>query len=408
MMGPGGSGPSTAVGTVGLTGLLRRLGERVVRRPEPRFGVALAGVGMMMILVGAVVWGGDAAGGGGEGDSNQIVGVLLSLAVIAAGYLLLVRFRHGPLATAGVVAAALGVPLLMGFATFDSGFDAAESDVVFSLPFSVDAIVLLSLAAWLASYAWVPVASGRIFFVALSAFTLWLYLLEKVEEGAAGYVVSLPFSAITFSFVSEFDGERQLPDLGNIGGMSLTVGVVYYLLAIVADRQRHRGLATPFLAAGFVATVVGLIHVADDFEAVGTGLLLIVIGSVLAVYGATQGRRFTTWTWAAGIGLGVLVILTDVFDDSAAAYGVAAMILGAGVVFVAHLVAEQFTEPDEMAPGPTRFASRPRAPRPPIGGYTSPSGLPGPAGNMPWPPPVAPAPPGPPPAGPPMPPPPPP
>jgi putative effector of murein hydrolase LrgA (UPF0299 family) len=401
--------PPTAVGTGGLAGMRQRLGERVSRRPEPRFGVALAGVGMLMIVVGVVAWGGDAAGGGGEGDSNQIVGVLLSLAVIAAGYLLLVRFRHGPLATAGVVAAALGVPLLMGFATFDSEFEAADSDVFFALPFSVDTIVLLSLAAWLASYIWVPVASGRVFFLALSAFTLWLYLLEKVEEGAAGYVLTLPFSAIAFSFSSSFEEARQLPDPGTIGGMSLIVGLVYYVLAIVADRQGHRGLTTPFLAAGFVATVVGIIHMADDLQATGTGLLLILIGTVLAVYGVTRGRRFTAWTWAAGIGLGVLVILTDAFDDNAAAFGVAAMVLGAGVVLVAHLVAQQFAEPDELAPGPTRFVPRPRPPRPPwapTGQFATPQG---PPSNQPWPPPVAPSgpPPGPPSAGPPPPPPPP-
>jgi hypothetical protein len=347
---------------------------------------------VLMIVVGVLVWGGEAAGGGSDGDSNQAVGMLLSMALIAGGYLLLVRLRHGPLAAAGVVAAAAGVPLLLGFATFDSGFDSSESDAVFAVPFSIDAIVLLSLAAWLATYLWVPVARGRVFFVAISAVTLWLYLLEKVEEGAAAYVVTLPFSAIASSFASAFEEEPQLPDPGTIGGMSLMVGTVYYLVAIVADRSGRKGLTTPFLGAGFVVTAVGVAHVAGDLEAVGTGLLLIALGSVLAVYGATQGRRFTTWAWGAGIGLGVLVVLTDVFEDSAAGYGAAAIECGVGVIYGAHLITDRFSEPDEMVPGPSRFTPRPRpapgpdryptpaapygpAPGPAIGGYaTAPPG----------------------------------
>ncbi|HEX8802833.1 MAG TPA: hypothetical protein VF743_01530, partial [Acidimicrobiales bacterium] len=352
------------------TGLLDGLGARAERRAEPRLGVALAGVGMLVILVGILVWGGDSAASGvaDSGEPDRTLGMCLSLAVIAVGYALLVRFRHGPLAAAGVVAAALGVPVLVGFATFDPGV-AADPDVLLVLPIGVDAIVLVSLAAWLATYAWVPVARGRVFFLALSTFTLWLYVVEKVEEGAAGYLLTLPYSSLLFPFAYDYEDAPELPDPTAIGAASLTVGVLYYVAAVALDRRRARGAATPFVAAGFAASAVGIAHVAGDLEAIGTGLLLVLAGATLAVVGALHGRRFTTWVWAAGVGLGLLVVLSDVISDSAAGYGTAAIVLGAALVVVAHLLSDGLGEPDEMTPGPSRFTPppgpTPSAPVPP-------------------------------------------
>lgn len=371
MAGYGGYPPASGSG---LGGLVERLGERALRRAEPRFGVALAGVGVVMIVIGIIAWAGEQAAPGDEGDSNRTLGIILSLLVIAAGYLLVLRFRHGPLAAAGVAAATLGVPVLMGFVTFDATPE-SDSDAFFVLPFAVDAIVLLSLAAWLVTYVWAPTISGRVFFLAASAFVLWLYLLEKVEEGAAGYVLTLPYSVFFFELAASFDeigdGDSDVPDFTTIGGPSLVIGIVYYLLALLLDRKGYRGIATPLVAAGFLATVVGIGHLAGDLEATGTGVVLILAGSALALYGATQGRRFTTWTWAAGAGLGVLVILGDAFEDSVAGFGGTAIVLGAGIVLAAHLVADRFGEPDEMAPGPSRFTPRPpRSPQPPAGAWS--------------------------------------
>jgi hypothetical protein len=365
-------------------GLATRLGDRLLRRAEPRFGIGLGAVGMLMIVVGVLAWGGEATGDTSEDDPNRVVGMLLSLLVIAAGYGLLVRFRRGPLASSGVVAAALGVPLLLGFATFDPD-STADSDALFALPFAVDVIVLISLAAWLATYVWVPFARGRALFLALSAFTLWLYVLEKVEEGASVYVVSLPYSPLFLSFGDAFDSETELPDPAALGGPSLLIGVAYYVLAIVADRQGWRGLATPLLAAGFLATAIGIGHLAGDLDTTGTGVLLVAVGTVLGLYGAVSGRRFTAWVWAAGIGLGFLLIVSEVFRDGPTEFGVAAILMGVAVIVLGHLVSEGFSEPDEMTPGPSRFRSRrtgvPTAPLEP-GGPGGPGGPWGPAG--PW------------------------
>lgn len=40
-------------------GRARPLPARVHRRPEPKFGVSLAGIGVALATVGVIVWGGD-------------------------------------------------------------------------------------------------------------------------------------------------------------------------------------------------------------------------------------------------------------------------------------------------------------------------------------------------------------
>ena len=363
------------VGGVSWSDTVGDLGDRSIRRPEPRLGIGLAGVGMLMVVFGVVVWAGDhaARAASDDGEADTTLGIILSLVVIAAGMGLLFRFRSGPLANAGVVASALGVPLLMGFATFDdpatssSGFG-DEATPVFALPFSIDAIALFSIAAWLVAYLWVPHARGRTFYLAATTVFTWLYLAEKVEEGAAGYLALLPFSVFfrpLESVASEFGTEEEffsLPDAATIGWISLLVGLAYYGAAVALDRRGRRGAATPFLAVGAVVVPVGIAHLGGDLEAIGCGLLLVLVGSGLAYYGALQGRRFTTWGWCAGAALGVLLIAGDLSGDSSAAFGIAAILLGAGVIALAQVIASNLAEPDEMTPGPSTFDRGPKLP----------------------------------------------
>lgn len=373
-----GLGPSPTVSKPGWGGLLERLGDRVARRAEPRLGIALAGVGTVVIFVGVLVWAGErAAGDPNTGtDSDTTLGVLLCAAVVAAGYALLFWFRRGPLATAGVVATVVGVPLALGFATLDTTpSTSTEPDILYALPFSVDAIALVSIAAWLASYFWVPMARGRVFYLAASTLFLWLYVAEKAEAGSAGYLVTLPLNVLYFPFVygfSEFGEGPQLPEPTTIGIVSAILGLGYYAGAVVLDRQGRHGAATPFAVAGLVITAIAIGHLAGDLQAIGTGLVLMVLGTALALHGATQGRRVTTWGWAAAAGLGLVVVLADIFEDTAAGFGVVAILLGIAVILVGHLLTIRFAEPDEMSGGPSRF-TRPRpptAPAAPAGPWT--------------------------------------
>ncbi|MGH9185156.1 MAG: hypothetical protein ACRD0U_04965 [Acidimicrobiales bacterium] len=327
-----------------------RLGERAVRRMQPRLTIALAGVGVGMIIVGILSWAGERVGGSGEGGGGgKALGALLSLAVAAAGYTMLTRFQRGPLVTAGVVASALAVPVMLGFITFDRD---GPSELGFALPINVNAVAVVSIAAWMVTYLLVPGGRGHLFYLGASLFTLWLFVTEQVEQGAFPYLLTVPFFVLVPIGLL---AEEQGPDPSTIGAMALLFGAAYYTGAFVLDRWQRPGLATPFYVAGFVATVVGIAHVGSDLQLAGTGILLIAAGAVVATFAVTQGRRFTTWAWAAGAGLGVLLIPADIFDDNAAGFGFTAILLGAAVVFAAHRLAETFDEPDETLPVASRF-----------------------------------------------------
>ncbi|HEY8547566.1 MAG TPA: hypothetical protein VIL36_21035 [Acidimicrobiales bacterium] len=382
------------VGGTGWSDTVAGLGDRTMRRPEPRFGIGLAGIGMLMAIVGVLVWAGDTAASSAEdtGDADTTLGVILSLVVIGTGVGLILRFRTGPLANAGVVASALGVPLLLGFATFD--VSSSSGSVVFELPFSVDAIAIMSIAAWLGAYLWLPHARGRSFYLGATTVFAWLYLAEKVEEGAAGYLGTLPFSAFLYpfqAFASELGSQEELlvlPDASTVGWLSLLVGLGYYGAAVALDRNGRRGAATPFAAVGAVIVPIAVAHLGEDLDAVGCGILLVLIGAALAVYGATQGRRFTTWGWCVGIGVGVLLVISEIAEDSATTFGLSAIILGAGVVILSHVVMAHLAEPDEMTPGPSTFNRGPKLPPGAWGGPGQPGypgypGYPGAQGGYP-------------------------
>src|SRR3954453_19712684 len=115
--------------------LLDWVGERARRRPEPRLGIAMAAAGSAMLILGALVISTDQLAPSDESGEvgSQSPGVLITLAVIAAGVARAVRFRQGPLAAAGVVASAVALPPFLFFLTFSE-----------SSPPSFNTILLLS------------------------------------------------------------------------------------------------------------------------------------------------------------------------------------------------------------------------------------------------------------------------
>lgn len=327
------------------SGLAERLGTRALRRPDPRQGVSLAGVGVGLVVLGVLIWGGDfltgggGPDGGGGSDARRLLGIALSLAAVGIGYLLAVRSRHGPLATAGVVASALGMPVLFGFLTFES------SGAPSGLPFSLDAVVLVSVAVWILSYLYVPGARGHAFYVGLATVILWIYVLDKAVPEA--------FSpASLFLSFNPFDTGRQKPDWATVAVLSLLFGVAYYAVGLLLDRRGQRGAAVPFAVAGFLATAVGIAAASADLHEIGVGILLIVAGLVLGAYGAGSGRRFTTWIWAAAVAAGIADIVGKVAGDNTAGGGIALIVCGAGVVILAHLLTTAVHEADDMARQP--------------------------------------------------------
>ena len=103
---------------------------------------------------------------------------MLLLVVVVAG-LLLPPTVEGPLATAGAVAATFGVPPLLFFVTFDEGSFP---------PYSTDAILFLSTAAWAIGYLVGP-ARSRALFLGAAGIGLWTTLLQ-VDRGRLRRAVS--------------------------------------------------------------------------------------------------------------------------------------------------------------------------------------------------------------------------
>ena len=348
------------------------LGDRGLRRAEPRASISLAGAGCALGIVGVLVLAADTGLDDETGEFSQAPGVLLSLIVVALGYFVLAAAREGSLATAGTVAAALGVPAFMFFVTFDQdGFP----------PYNAEAILVVSAAVWLGSYALGP-AKGRPFFLGAGLIALWFTVLELVEN-----VFDSPFDGLSFfgsrasqSFEATGDvidpetGEIissggdlgatsgfeeptfDPPDPATIGMLSLAFGVAFLLLARWLDRQGRHGAATPLTFAALPCLFVGVAGLSADLEQAGTGVLLAAIGLALAWHGATVWRRATSWIGGAAMALGLAIFLADMAGDNATTGGMLFIAGGIAMVFGGHLLASVLDEPDELAITAGRFS----------------------------------------------------
>jgi hypothetical protein len=315
--------------------------------------------------LGVLILAGDTGLDDQTGEFSQIPGVLLSALVIALGYFVLAAARTGSIATAGTVAAVVGIPAFMFFVTFD------DSDLP---PYNTEAILIVSAAVWLGSYLVGP-AKGRPFFLGAGLIALWFTVLELVEN-----VFEFPFTAGGFfggGFSEDFqatgdvidpqtgeiissgsdfgptggiqDRGFETPDPATIGLLSLGLGAVFLLGARWLDRRGRHGAATPLTFAAIPCLAVGVIGLADDLEASGTGLLLAVIGLALAWHGASVGRRATCWIGGAAMALGLAVFLADMAGDDATTGGMLFIAGGIAMVFGGHLLASLLHEVDELA-----------------------------------------------------------
>jgi MFS family permease len=324
---------------------------RAARRAEPRVAIAVAGAGCALAVLGALVIGGGNAVDD-VGAVNRWPGVFLTALVTAAGYALLAIARTGPLATAGTVAAALGVPSLVTFATLSDGPE----------PYSANAILTISTVAWAITWAAGP-GRNRLFFLGAALIGLWATLLELVE-GVFSAPTRLGTTFVDDPFLDDpfgTGGVGQDPFLVNdgpsattVGFISLVFGVAYVLLGRRFDRRGEHGTSTSFAFAAVPVLAVAVSTLAPELQAAGTGILLMLLGAGLTANGATTGRRATTWIGAAAFALGAAVLLGDMSDDPTI-IGMLYLAAGAGIVGLAHAVGTAAGEPDEMTPGPSIF-----------------------------------------------------
>jgi hypothetical protein len=337
----------------GPTTFVDSLGDRGVRRAEPRSSIAVAGAGCALAVLGVLVVAGDTGIDDSSGAFNKVPGILLAALVVTAGYAVLANVSRGALATAGAVAASLGVPPLLFFLTFDDGSNP---------PYSTEGILIVSTVAWLGSYAVGP-ARGRPFFLGAGLIGLWLTLLQLTEDVFSspfdllgGYVILDDGSSGTFDPetgeiipIDQF-GSPSVPDPTTIGLLSLGLGLAFVLASRRLDQRGRHGTATPFTVAALPCLFLGVIALADDLEAAGTGLLMVALGLGLAYHGASVWRRATTWIGAGVMASGMAVFLIDMSpDDNVTIGGLLLVAGGIGMVFAAHALATALEEPDEMA-----------------------------------------------------------
>ncbi|MEO7427886.1 MAG: hypothetical protein ABIY48_00750, partial [Acidimicrobiales bacterium] len=260
---------------------------------------------------------------------------------------------QGPLATAGVAAAALGVPPLVFFLTFDQGGFP---------PYSTNGILIVSTVAWLGAYAVGP-GRGRPFFLGAGLLGFWLTILQLTEhvfEAPFGFLGGFRSSSSTSfgdstgaiggsSFDSRVNGPSfHVPDPTTLGLVSLGLGLAYLVAGRWLDKRGHHGVATPFALATLPTLFAGTLFMADDLQQAGTGLLALVIGAGLAWHGASAGRRVTAWLGGAATAIGAGVFLGDMTDDATVG-GMLFMAAGIGLVAAGHGISLALGEPDEMA-----------------------------------------------------------
>lgn len=316
---------------------LERLGPRALRRAAPRLGPVLGGAGAVLAFIGLVVLSFDTSGiDDGDGDSNKMIGVLLCAAGVAAGYALVARFRAGGLATFGSVVAVLLLPFMLFFLTFD------DNDLP---PFSVDVVLMLSVAGWLLGYLLGP-ARGRPLFLGAAAAGLWLFILEQVESA-----FTAPFEILPVPFPVDDFSRQSPPDAGTIGLVCLIFGLGYLSLASLLDRRGLHGMVPPFLVVGFLALYTGFFAVQEDLEPAGAGALLVGAGLIIVFIATRMDRRGSAWLGGAAVAIGAAWIVGDAFEntDSVTAPAITLMIVGAAVALAGDRWAAAMSEPSELA-----------------------------------------------------------
>jgi hypothetical protein len=259
-----------------------------------------------------------------------LLGAGLAAVVTVLGYVALISVRRGALATAGVVAAGVGVPLTIAFLTLDFGQFGGGT------PINSDAVFWVSVIVWVASYLFVPGARGHTFYVFLVAYGFYLYVLSK------------NIGSVEFDLFSR--GGSPFHGLGTIAALSLVIGLGYYVLAFALDRTGRFGPATGLVYPAFNATAVGILAWAPDLHLLGSGIVTVLIGLTVCLYGGTFGRRLTCFAAAVAVAVGIGLLIRKAAPHDGNAAGIGFILVGIAVVAAAVLVATALAERDDMDP----------------------------------------------------------
>ena len=269
---------------------LDRLGPRAIRRPQPRASIALAGAGCALAVAGRADPGRrrrastTTAGSTGPRASSSASSWSAPACSCCS------CATRGPLATAGSVAVAAGIPAAHRASWSSAGAPAgstprsplSSAGLARHLPRRAPA------AGGPSSSASPPTASGPpvLQLVGAGGATSLLALSPlgcvRASASPASYDSFTGSSDCTSTGPFGMTGFDQ-PDLAALGLVSLAVGIGCFLLSRWLDRNGRHGMSTPFVVVGLLAVVQGVIALGIELEdAHGAGAVILVAGVALA------------------------------------------------------------------------------------------------------------------------------
>ncbi|MGI8685609.1 MAG: hypothetical protein ACR2MO_11080 [Acidimicrobiales bacterium] len=309
--GPAGGAPGD------LSAWLARLGPLATGRPPPSIGQAVAGAGGALVAAGAVALGGQRWSSSGSAG----LGVILTAAVLVAGLAVMARLPP-PVAVAGVGASGVAAPALAFFVSAGGGFPSLREVAI---------LAAILLAALYALGPW----RGHTFHLTILVVAGWVLALS-----VGGFGLERSF----------FGGFATVGDaFSTAGAASMVLGVIYLGLGSWLHDGGLEGMATPFLGVAALALPAGAFAVVRDLPDAGQGVVALAVGAAVALVGARCRRRGTTWFGLAVAVFGVLA-LADSVSDRTGVVAVVVVLAGAGLVYLAPLVAALVGEPSPVAP----------------------------------------------------------
>ena len=263
--------------------------DEIPARPQPTMRGSLAAVGGLLVAIGLVVVGAEKLT-----EASKGLPIALALVAVAVGYGALFGLpAHGErrwVTSSAVASITVGATV----AGFLAAFDFADPDPTAPFLLATLALVVVYL---------VPGTRGRPVPLGVALAGLWFLLLDATTDG----------------FGVSVDAGTSVADDGSL--VSMLYGLALLGVAFWLDKAgRHGVLATPFVAIGNLAYIIGTFGVIGNVtggDETGTSLLVVAAGVVLMFIGNTgRDRRFTTWTGAAGVFAGIVSFVASVFDDT--------------------------------------------------------------------------------------------
>ncbi len=308
-------------------------GWRARTRPRPGFGHMLGAAAGIFAVVAVITLAAEIAE-----DEPRIAGTIASVVLVVAA-LIAATAIAGPVRSAAVTTLVASVPLAFGFLILGDNDAPSRDDVTL--------LLVLTLAAYLALY-FTGATRGRGVFLGLALFAIWIVILVQVGSEDAIVPFQRELGGIAASAIGFGGGGGATSD--DVAVASLVIGVIMLAVALAMDHRHLVGAATPFVAVGAIATIVGAAVLGIDDDRTTGGLLLAGAGVLVGITGGLGQRRASTWLGAAVVAVGLGLVIDDLDGDSQ--WGTIALAAGCAIVLLAvgHVLAARLREPIDGEP----------------------------------------------------------